>query len=218
MQTWTENCKENFEHQYLLISAEMARIQGETSEAIENYEKAIQSAKQGDFIQNEALIKERYAHFWLGRENAAVGELYVREALTDYHRWGATAKVADLQERYPDLLRPSTPAENTFGNPMTVLPEDSFDFASAIKASQTISSEIELPRLLEKLMQIMIENAGAQTGVLVLKKSEKFYVESVGSAKGGGRSAAIAASGKQPRCTGWNDQLCKKYLGELAAQ
>ncbi|MCB0191198.1 MAG: AAA family ATPase [Anaerolineae bacterium] len=196
---WAENGKENFEHQYHLIAAEIARIDNTVSEAIEHYEKAIQSAQAYGFIQNEALIKERYALFWLARENSAVAGLYMREALNDYHRWGATAKVTDLQERYADLIRPAVHSENAAGSPRpvpgvssvspvssvsTISIEDSFDFASAIKASQTISSEIELPRLLKKLMQIMIENAGAETGILVLKHAGKFYIEAVGSAKG----------------------------------
>jgi len=47
--------------------------------------------------------------------------------------------------------------------------DSAFDLAAVLKASQAISSEIELDRLLGSLMQILIENAGAQTGFLILE-------------------------------------------------
>ncbi len=37
-----------------------------------------------------------------------------------------------------------------------------------MKAAQTLSSEMVLSRLLEKMMRIVIENAGAQRGFLLL--------------------------------------------------
>jgi signal transduction protein with GAF and PtsI domain len=49
--------------------------------------------------------------------------------------------------------------------------------AAVLKASQAISSEIELDRLLHSLMQILIENAGAQAGSLILETLGEWTIE-----------------------------------------
>jgi class 3 adenylate cyclase len=51
------------------------------------------------------------------------------------------------------------------------------DLATVMKASQTISGEIMLDTLLEQLMTIVIENAGAQRGLLILPKEGKWVIE-----------------------------------------
>ena len=42
------------------------------------------------------------------------------------------------------------------------------DVATVIKASQAVSSEIVLDKLIEKLMRIAVEHAGAERGLLIL--------------------------------------------------
>lgn len=57
-----------------------------------------------------------------------------------------------------------------------------FDLKSIMKASTAISGEINLERLLEKMIRIVLENAGAEKGLLVLKnEDEEFYVEAEGA-------------------------------------
>ena len=51
------------------------------------------------------------------------------------------------------------------------------DFLSVVKASQTISSEILLSRLLKTLMQIVIEQAGAEIGYLLLETEQNMVIE-----------------------------------------
>jgi hypothetical protein len=47
---------------------------------------------------------------------------------------------------------------------------DHLDTLTALKAAQAISGEIHLATLLERIMQIVMENAGAQRGLLLLQK------------------------------------------------
>ncbi len=61
------------------------------------------------------------------------------------------------------------------------------DLTALLKASQAISSEIELQKLLATLLEIVITNAGANKGVLLLKQEEVFKV------------AAILEDGKSPK-------------------
>ncbi|MEH1991416.1 trifunctional serine/threonine-protein kinase/ATP-binding protein/sensor histidine kinase [Nostoc sp.] len=53
------------------------------------------------------------------------------------------------------------------------------DLATVLKASQTLSSEIELDKLLTKLLQVVIENAGADKCALLLLKEDRLLVEAM---------------------------------------
>ncbi len=189
MKIWADNCPENFLHKYLLIEAEMARITGKDLEAIELYDRAIASAAENEFIQNEALANELTAKFWLGRGKEEIGQLYLKKAHYGYQLWGAQRKVEDLEEKYPQLLSSvstktttriqtiSTITSETSGSNSTAL-----DLTSVLKASQVLAGEIVLAKLLTKLMKIVIENAGAQKGFLVLEGENNWLIEAEGTA------------------------------------
>jgi predicted ATPase/GAF domain-containing protein len=172
MQIWADRCPENFRHKYLLVAAEMARISGNWPDAMDLYDRAIDSARVDEFIQNEALANELAAKFWLARSKAEFAQIYFQKAHQGYQLWGANRKVADLEARYPQWLSASVPGIHNTPLQISLTTatntNEAIDLAAAIEASQAISSEIALDKLLEKLMKIAIENAGAQTGCLLL--------------------------------------------------
>src|SRR4028118_706297 len=51
------------------------------------------------------------------------------------------------------------------------------DLTTVVKASQALASEIVLDKLLEKLMKMVIENAGAQKGFLLMPKEGKLLIK-----------------------------------------
>ncbi|WP_437311154.1 GAF domain-containing sensor histidine kinase [Sorangium sp. So ce388] len=55
------------------------------------------------------------------------------------------------------------------------------DALSLLKAAETLSGEIVLDRLLEKLLAVCLEAAGAQRGALVLEEEGELFVRAVGS-------------------------------------
>ncbi len=187
MKIWAENCPENFSHKFLLIAAEMARILGQELEAIDLYDRAISAAKEQDFIQNEALGNELAAKFWLAKGKQDFAQIYMRKARQLYQLWGAKQKVEDLQERYPQLLE-KTQAGSRLKESITLTINtttggsagEALDLATVIKASQAIAGEILLDKLLSKLMQLAIENAGAQKGFLILSNNERLTIEATG--------------------------------------
>jgi len=61
---------------------------------------------------------------------------------------------------------------------------EALDLATVMKASQAISSEIDLDKLLETLMQILIQNAGAQFGFLILEEAGELLIEAEGTVDG----------------------------------
>ena len=104
MRIWADKCPENFLHKYLLMTAEIRRVQGDFWEASDLYEQAITVARQDGYLQNEALANELAGEFYLlkHREKAARG--YLTEARYLYIRWGAHRKVEIMDEKYSHLL------------------------------------------------------------------------------------------------------------------
>lgn len=185
MKDWADNCEANFLHKYLLVAAEMARISGKWQEAMALYDSAIASAKEHEFIQNEALSNELAAKFWLALGKEEFAKLYMRKARQCYQIWGAKRKVEDLEEKYPQwFTSPSSDADNVTKTAITTTSghsAKSLDIETVIKASETLSQEIVLKNLLANLMKIAIANAGAQKGFLILKKDENWFIEAEGN-------------------------------------
>ena len=184
MKIWSDNCEANFLHKYLIIEAEMARISGNKLEAMELYDLAIASANTHDFIQNEALANELAAKFWLGMNKEDFAQIYLCKAYNGYQNWGAKFKVADLESQYYFWLNPrlakSTNSQTTINQNSTITNSAySLDINTVFKVSQTISNEIKLAELIDKLMKIVIENAGAQTGCLIFVNDGELMIEAV---------------------------------------
>lgn len=184
MSFWAKQCEANFEHLRLMMEAEMAAISGNLNEALKNYEASIAMAKKHSFIRDEAMANERTAQLLirLGIPKAAEG--YLQSAYYLYYRWEAHRKVSQLLERYPQLLSSETPAgTNQKKNSLRASPTksnsfslDQIDMNSVFKASQLISGELVLEKLLSDTLQLLIENSGAQKGVLVQQTNNKSSV------------------------------------------
>ncbi|CAN1212838.1 AAA family ATPase [Tumidithrix helvetica PCC 7403] len=191
---WAAIAPTNHQHRYELVAAERYRILDNKTDAIEAYDRAIASAKENKFIQDEALANELTAKFFLcwGKPKAAAG--YMQEAYDCYRRWGAKAKLVDLETRYPQLLTSIVQnrissiwlaldggtddgsdriqARSSSSSSTSIL----LDLNTVLKASQAIFQEIHLEKLLAKLMHIVMENTGAQTGMLILKSHEDWRI------------------------------------------
>ncbi|MEG4505484.1 AAA family ATPase [Microcoleus sp. F6_B4] len=185
----------NFQHKYDLVEAEKYRVLGENYPAGDYYDRAITEAKANDYIQEEGLANELAAKFYLGCGKEKVAAGYLQEAYYCYARWGAKAKVADLEQRYPQLLAPILqPSRSVLSTHETIFTlgtvtsissvtssstsvSDTLDLKAIIKASQTISGEIELEKLLSSLLSIIIENAGAHKCVLMLLRDNHLFIQ-----------------------------------------
>ncbi|HLP89937.1 MAG TPA: AAA family ATPase [Nostocaceae cyanobacterium] len=185
MQKIASHCPENFQNKCDLIAAEKARVLGQYWEAEELYEKAIQGAKKYEFTHEEALAYEKAAEFYLELGREEIGQLYLRNAHHCYTRWGAKAKVKQLEDEYPQYFIGTTnqgkvkslsTTVSTTGNDGEIL-----DLTTIIKASQALAGEIILSKLLAKLMKIMIENAGAEKGFLLLHSHDRWVIEAIAS-------------------------------------
>ncbi|MEG4092411.1 GAF domain-containing SpoIIE family protein phosphatase [Microcoleus sp. Pol12B4] len=179
LKNWAFHCPANYQHKYDLVEAEKARVLGQYFSAMEYYDLAIDGAKENGYVQHEALANELAAEFYLALGRQKVARTYLIDAYYAYIRWGAKAKVKDLEERHAELLAPivgrknSLPSERdeTMVQTRSTITSTSsgagqaLDLSTIIKASQALSGKINLDELLSNLMQVLLENAGA----------EKFY-------------------------------------------
>jgi PAS domain S-box-containing protein len=173
LREWAETYPPTFGDKYALVSAEIARLEARDSDAMHLYEQAIQSAHEHGFMQNEALAHEVAARFYAARGFETIAHAYLRNARYCYLRWGALGKVRQLEQAHPKLLedtslRPPTAAVGT--------PVEQLDLGAVIKASQAVSGEIVLDRLIETLMTIALEHAGAERGLLILLRGDTLQV------------------------------------------
>jgi len=173
-----KNGPENFENRAALVGAEIARIEGRLLDAEQLYERAIHSAHANGFIHNEALANELAARFYAARGFEKIAHAYLREAKYSYLRWGATGKVRQLDELHPQLRE-----QNPLAGPTSAIgvPVEHLDLATVIKLSQAVSGEMILEKLIESLMRIAIEHAGAERGVLILLRGDKQQIEAEAS-------------------------------------
>ncbi|MEM7183708.1 MAG: AAA family ATPase [Spirochaetota bacterium] len=193
----SKHCPDNFGHKYLLVEAEKARAEGKNFEAITLYEKSIESAKKHKFTHIEALGNELCAKFWMNKGNKKYATLHMTEAHRLYEVWGALAKCKQLEEKYSDSIEKGIESssgfvkqrelDKTITTNKTIIKDSttfttSLDLTSILRASQALSKEIEYEKLLEKLIKILIENAGAERVILISHEEKDFFVDTDGNA------------------------------------
>ncbi|MEG3935910.1 MULTISPECIES: AAA family ATPase [unclassified Microcoleus] len=190
---WAEYAPMNHLHKFYLVEAERYRVLGQQVEAMDFYDRAIALAKENKYLNEEALANELAAKFYLQWGKEKIAQLYLIDAYYAYSRWGAKAKIDDIEQRYSQLLAPilqhnqvrffdavttshdtssSSKNQTITGSTSTTV----IDLPTVIKAYQALSSEIKLEQLLTTLMEVAIQNAGAQTGVLILKEEDNWTI------------------------------------------
>ncbi|MBE9005117.1 AAA family ATPase [Fortiea sp. LEGE XX443] len=200
MQKWADHAPMNYLHKFYLVEAEKYRVTSQYLEAIESYDRAISLAKENEYINEEALANELAARFYLEWGKNKIAQTYLTDAYYCYVRWGAKAKVDDLAKHYPQLLMPILQHEKlslqssekitvsthqslsnqcsyqTLISSKTSI-SDALDLAVVIKASQALSGEIDMEELLAKLMQVVMENAGASKSALILSEGNNLELK-----------------------------------------
>src|SRR5262249_19006908 len=153
-----------------LLSAEIARLEHRDLEAMRLYEKAIEAARASRFSHNEGIASEIAARFYKTRGFHTIADAYLRLAHSCYLRWGAHGKVRQLEHIHPALIA----QKHTETSASIAVRADQLDLLSVVMASQSISGEMVLGRLIEKLVRVAIEQAGAQRGYLLRRDGDAF--------------------------------------------
>ncbi len=174
LQLWAEVNPETFEDRTALVAAEIARIEGRVQHAQELYDKAIRQAHKYGFVHNQAIANEIAGRFYAERGYEKIAVTHLRAARACYLRWGADGKVRQLEELYPHLKMGKSIPDSTA---TIVTPIEQLDLATVIRVSEAISGEIVFEKLINTLMSSAIEHAGADRGLLILPRGDKYQIE-----------------------------------------
>ncbi|HMV41408.1 MAG TPA: AAA family ATPase [Leptospiraceae bacterium] len=184
----------NHEHRYYLLLAEQGRLENNSEKAELNYDKALELAKAKGFPNDEAICAELAGKYYLSRGRRVIATHYLMNAYNAYNIWGATAKLRQMETVYQGIQLKrveakgaTTFAHTTISNSSTTVASTSvtknsneaFDLASVMKAAQSMSGEIVLDKLLRNLMSTLLQNAGADRGILILESKKKFFAEAI---------------------------------------
>jgi PAS domain S-box-containing protein len=172
LELWAENCPDNYRNRHALLLAEIARLEGRDLDAMHLYEEAIQSARRNGFIQNEAIAHEIAARFYAARGFETIAQTYLKNARYCYLRWGALGKVRQIDREYP-----LPHEERSLSSAATIeTPIEQLDLGTVMKVSQAVSGQIVLEQLVQTLMVIAVEHAGAERGLLILPYGEEHRI------------------------------------------
>ena len=195
LEDWAEHCPANFANRAALVGAEIARIDGRELEAGRLYEEAIESARENGFVQNEGLANEMAAAHYLGLGLQTAGYAHLRNAR-------GLLRTAGERKEKSDNSRSATRdcGSSNLASFATIGPAPGqLDLETVVNASQALSSEMALDRLIEKLVRIAVEHAGAERGLLILIRDGEPRIEAVATSDLGKvdvavRQAAVTSS------------------------
>jgi len=174
MERWSRSAPMNFLHAYHLVEAERCRVRGARAEALEHYDRAIALAREHDQPNDEALAHELAARFFLEWGLGHRARPHLHDAYDACSRWGAQTLLRHLSARYAEQGLPAHPAGShaprASGETRTDLAL--LDLQSVLGASRVFFSEMHLDRLLERVVVILCENAGAQRCVLLREEQQ----------------------------------------------
>ncbi|KZY75577.1 hypothetical protein A3740_15015 [Oleiphilus sp. HI0068] len=187
----------NHEHKIALVEAEQLALDGAPFEqTAKRYKQAIKEAEENGFRQYAGLSNEFFGRYLIDIGFESLADVPIKRAHSWYKSWGNKAKIDRLLACYPELAiseKRDKTVPATFSNSSNVTLTQQFstglsatssvrsgealDFQSIIKSMQTLSGELDLHNLIESMMKVILENAGAHIGVLVVQSLKGPKVE-----------------------------------------
>lgn len=179
LEKWANSGPQNFRHRYWLALAEWDRANGRNEEALRRYNKSMLLAREHSYINHLGFVHHRMASLFreMHLEEDALAHAHLAQEA--FVRWGADAIAEKLREEFGVGRETGQVQEPGF--------EQAMDFSTVLKASQAISSEIILEKLEQRLLEIAMENAGAQLGVFLTQQEHGWQIKAfaaIGQAAG----------------------------------
>lgn len=165
--TWAQHCPANFLHKHQIVEAEFARLHDAPWQALELFGAAIDNAQRQGVVQDAALANELLAQLFMQRQ-PAVAAIYLRAALDCYRRWGAVVKQGALRGAHLALLGATGTGPEAPPAGRQPPAGHGIDALGLIKAAQAIAAETEPEQLFKRILQNVVEVAGAQGGMLLI--------------------------------------------------
>jgi predicted ATPase/class 3 adenylate cyclase len=186
---WAHFSPDNHRHKHDLCAAEYARVSGNDNAARLAYDRAIAGASQNEFIHEQALAFELAGRFYANTERSVLAEFHLKAAYNAYREWGAAAKQRELLGHFPKYLTQGGKGISSFAaagldTSTTTFDGTVLDITTVLKASTSISREVVPAKLLSVLMKIVIENAGAERGFILLDGADGLAIQAHGEEAG----------------------------------
>ncbi|MFZ5353066.1 MAG: MASE3 domain-containing sensor histidine kinase [Bacillota bacterium] len=183
LKRWSEISPSSFSSLYILARAEKLRVTGSRIKPHELYEQAIKNAHENEYVHYTALGYELMSRYFKEKGHELIAAEYLMEAQDRYDKWGANAKAQKLMHEYEQLksrngFSPKHEEQNSLSKFRSKKGIQALDIETVIKATQAISSEIVFENIIEKLIKLSIESAGAQRCVFLKPDdSDKLYLK-----------------------------------------
>lgn len=174
---WAKQGSDNSGAKHLLVLAEMARYREDLQLATRHYQQAIDAAGLAGYVNMQALGNELCGECWFDQGHARVAGVFIQDAIAHYGQWGAQGKVAQLQARHGVLLSRMEGRNTQRHSVSHTHGSSALDLVSLLKASQILSNEVGLRKVLTRLIAIVCENAGAQVARLLLLSEGSYQLE-----------------------------------------
>ncbi|MBP3041210.1 GAF domain-containing sensor histidine kinase, partial [Bacillaceae bacterium Marseille-Q3522] len=176
MERWAKHSPQNYKHKLLAMKARYQDLlQKKDIIVIEKqYAEAIQNAKDNGYLQDAAIISECAAQFFSQQHLESLAAYYWKEAYELYKSWGAERKAKEIEGKKAAKQQNAVYFEKN---------KATFDFESIMKAANALSREIVYEKLIQKMMVILMENAGAERGYLFVVNKQKLQLAVQGDAK-----------------------------------
>ena len=165
-----------------LVEAEVAATRGETLRAMDLYHRAIDAAEREQRFDMLGLGQERAGRFFLSIDQPRIAGPFLAAARRTYRTWGATMAADRVDREHGGLLAPLRAGSGARGGSSSITRSTApttgssssdgarrLDARAVLEAAQALSSEVHLDRLLVRLMQIIIANAGADRALLLTR-------------------------------------------------
>ena len=174
----------------VLLQAEVAAMKGQVGDAVLLYEKALPLLEASGYKYYAAIGYECAGRYCMTQQLTTAGRNYLERARALYDGWGATAKVAAFEAEFAAQLaapvsqdlapstvrapnRPRTQRQTRtshFGTSSHEMP--TLDWAALLSAAQAISSEVQLDKVVQRLLDVLLSSAGADYGALYLRQAD----------------------------------------------
>jgi len=190
---WAGRTPENFGHMAELVKAEFARLDDNFEQALYHYDQAIYLARENGLVHDEALGCERAAFFWKGHGRNRLATTYILEAYQAYRQWGCLRRTSYLDKAYPTLtsIGSTSPASTIMRSDYS---SQNIDLVQLLKSVRAISEAASLEQLLNRIMKVLLEDAGASRGCLFLMREGDLHLEAMAEA---GKAEAVIFTRKQ---------------------
>jgi histidine kinase len=196
MKKWAKACPENFQHKYLLLAAEIARLQRRKAKAMALYQQAVDSARQSGFLQNEALANLAAGRFYAQQGLDKLARAYLLDACQGFTQWGAPVMVQRIYRQYSQILGRADADQGLAAVLKDIFGGGRFSSLAPQGAGldllgkvEHVAKETDGKKQLINLLSLVATGLNADRGYILFEKDDDLYIEA--ALVPGGRGAVM---------------------------